>query len=127
VLPSNKNFGFFFSIIFLLIGIYFYFVGALNIGIALLLLATIFFILTVLRSDLLLPLNKLWMRLGLVLGLIISPIVLGIIYFGLFTPIALLMRLFSRDELRLKLLPRSSFWRIRKNSKQIVESFKNQF
>ena len=91
------------------------------------LLATIFFILTVLRSDLLLPLNKLWMRLGLVLGLIISPIVLGIIYFGLFTPIALLMRLFSRDELRLKLLPRSSFWRIRKNSKQIVESFKNQF
>lgn len=127
MLPSNKNFGFFFSIIFLLIGIYFYFVGALNIGIALLLLATIFFILTVLRSDLLLPLNKLWMRLGLVLGLIISPIVLGIIYFGLFTPIALLMRLFSRDELRLKLLPRSSFWRIRKNSKQIVESFKNQF
>lgn len=127
MLPSNKNFGFFFSIIFLLIGIYFYFVGALNIGIAFLLLATIFFILTFLRSDLLVPLNKLWMRLGLVLGLIISPIVLGIIYFGLFTPIALLMRLFSRDELRLKLLPRSSFWRIRKNSKQIVESFKNQF
>ena len=127
MLPSNKNFGFFFSIIFLLIGIYFYFVGALNIGIAFLLLATIFFILTFLRSDLLAPLNKLWMRLGLVLGLIISPIVLGIIYFGLFTPIALLMRLFSRDELRLKLLPRSSFWRIRKNSKQIVESFKNQF
>jgi hypothetical protein len=127
VLPSNKKFGFFFSIIFLLIGIYCYFVGALNTGIVLLLLATIFFIFTVFRPSLLLPVNKLWMRLGLILGSIISPIVLGIIYFGLFTPIALLMRLFSRDELRLKLLPRSSFWRIRKNSKQIVESFKNQF
>ena len=91
------------------------------------LLATIFFILTIIKPGLLLPLNKLWMRLGLILGSIISPIILGIIFFGLFTPIAFVMRLFSRDELRLKLEPRSSYWRIRNTSKQIVESFKNQF
>jgi hypothetical protein len=127
VLPSNKKFGFFFFIIFLLVGIYYYFVSAFSIAIVFLLFATIFLTLTITRPGLLLPLNKLWMRLGLILGSIFSPIILGVIFFGLFTPIALLMRLFSRDELRLKLMSRSSFWRIRSSSKQVVESFKNQF
>ena len=127
MLPSNKKFGLFFFIFFLLIGIYYYFVSAIILAILFLSLASVFLILTITRPKLLLPLNKLWMRLGLILGSIISPIMLGIIFFGLFTPIAILMRLFSRDELRLKLKPQSSFWRIRDTSKQVVESFKNQF
>ncbi|MDG2252881.1 MAG: SxtJ family membrane protein [Methylophilaceae bacterium] len=127
MLPSNKKFGLFFFTIFLLVGIYCYFLGAINASIVLLLLATILFVLAAVKPDLLLPLNKLWMRLGLTLGLIISPIILGIIFFGLFTPIAILMRLFSRDELRLKLESRSSFWRIRNTLNQISDSFKNQF
>ena len=127
MLPSNKKFGLFFSIVFLLIGIYYYFLSVIILAILFLSLALFFLILTITRPKLLLPLNKLWMRLGLILGSIISPIMLGIIFFGLFTPIAILMRLFSRDELRLKLKPQSSFWRIRDTSKQVVESFKNQF
>ena len=71
---------------------YFFYVSTINIAITLFGLAVLFLLVTMIKSELLLPLNKLWMRLGLLLGMIISPIVLGVIFFGLFTPIALCMR-----------------------------------
>ena len=73
------------------------------------------------------PLNKLWMRLGLLLGMIMSPIVMGIIFFGLFTPISLVMRLLGRDELKLKPKPCQSSWRLVEHSRPDLQSFKNQF
>ena len=82
---------------------------------------------TLLKAELLLPLNKLWMSLGLLLGMIVSPIVLGIIFFGMFTPISQLMKLFGRDELRLKLKNRGSHWRLKELTSTPPESFKNQF
>ena len=63
----------------------------------------IFLIITITNADALLPLNKLWMKFGILLGMIISPIIMGIIFFVIFTPIAILMRLSGRDELRLRL------------------------
>ena len=64
---------------------------------------TLFFLITtIINANLLLPLNKLWMRFGLLLSRIISPIILGIIFFGLVTPYGLIMSMFGRDELRLK-------------------------
>ena len=62
----------------------------------------IFLIITITNADALLPLNKLWMKFGILLGMIISPIIMGIIFFVIFTPIAILMRLSGRDELRLR-------------------------
>ena len=78
------------------------------------------------KADLLHPLNKLWMRFGLLLGMIVSPIVLGAIFFLLFTPIAVLMRLFGRDELRLRFKKQSSHW-IKREKETQSQSFKNQF
>ena len=75
----------------------------------------------------LLPFNKLWMMLGVFLGKIISPIVIGIIFFGLFTPISLFMKLFRRDELRLKLKPSKTHWKIRNEGNSQVDAFKHQF
>jgi len=66
------------------------------------------------------------MRFGILLGRIVSPIVLGIIFFGLFTPIAILMRLIGRDELRLKYTQRQTHWIPRSESIK-AESFKHQF
>jgi hypothetical protein len=66
------------------------------------------------------------MRFGLLLGMIISPIVLGLIFFCLFTPIAILMRISGRDELRLKLNRKVSHW-IRRGEEIKSESFKWQF
>lgn len=83
-------------------------------------------IVTILNADSLLSLNLLWMRLGLLLGFITSPILLGVIFFGMFTPIAILMRLSGRDELRLKFENKKSHWISRSIPNQF-ESFKLQF
>ena len=78
------------------------------------------------KEDLLLPFNKLWMRLGFFLGKIISPIILGIIFFFIFTPIAYGMRIFNRDELNLKFGEKISHWKNRSKDNQPI-LFKNQF
>ena len=67
------------------------------------------------------------MRFGFTLGLIINPIVLGIIFFLIFTPISLIMWLFKRDELRLKIKKRDSHWKLRTEKNVNVDLFKQQF
>ena len=125
-LPSNKKFGFFFAVIFVIAAGYFWRNENVAITYTFTALATAFLIVTLIQADLLLPLNQLWMRFGLLLGMIISPIVLGLIFFLLFTPIAFLMRLRGRDELRLKFKERSSHW-IKRESPVQTDSFKHQF
>tara|TARA_B100000686_G_scaffold316156_1_gene363707 strand:- start:375 stop:629 length:255 start_codon:yes stop_codon:yes gene_type:complete len=79
-------------------------------------------------SELLLPLNILWFRLGIILGKIISPIVIGLIFFFIITPIALLGRLMGRDELKLKRNKVSeTYWVERKPVGPDPKTFKNQF
>jgi hypothetical protein len=123
-LPSNKKFGYFFTSIFTLVSTYFFIGSILSWSIIFGLTGMIFFVITSAKADLLLPLNKLWMRFGLFLGKIISPLVLGMIFFLIFTPIAFLMRLSRRDELRLKFKNKTSHWILRS---QYKGSFKNQF
>ena len=125
-LPSNKKFGFFFALVFAVATGYFYTgahpTWAYFFAAIVLVLLTV----TVFKADLLLPLNKLWMRLGFLLGMIVSPIVLGLLFFGLFTPISFLMRLVGRDELRVKLKHKRSHWVIRDEPIK-PQSFKQQF
>ena len=125
-LPSNKRFGFFFTSVFSVAAAYFFYAENKNWAYIFVATALTFLIITLIRSDVLLPLNKLWMRFGLLLGMIVSPIVLGIIFFGLFTPIATLMRLRGRDELRLKFSQKASHWIIRSEPIK-PDSFKQQF
>ena len=72
-------------------------------------------------------LNKAWFMLGLALGKLVSPIVLGVIFFGLITPIGLIARLMDRDELKLKRPKKSSYWSEPIGSNSDADSFKNQF
>lgn len=125
-LPSNRKFGFFFTFVFAVAALYFFYASNITLAYVFVTVALIFLLITLIKSDALLPLNKLWMRLGFLLGMIVSPIVLGIIFFGLFTPIAILMRLSRRDELRLKFSNKPSHWIIRSELIK-SESFKNQF
>ena len=127
-LPSNRRFGLSMAAAFAAIAIYLWaahhplqttVAGAL---------AALFASLALLKPALLLPLNRAWMTLGALLGLVVSPIVLGILFFGLFTPVALLMRLFGRDELRLRRSPaRVSYWRIRTPPGPQPDSFPRQY
>ena len=125
-LPSNRKFGFFFAFIFAIAAAYFYYSANQFWVYVFIAIASIFVLITLTKSDILLPLNKLWMRFGLLLGMIASPIVLGVIFFGLFTPIAMLMRLSGRDELRLKYAQKASHW-ISRGEPIKSESFKKQF
>ena len=115
-LPSNKNFGFFFSIIFFVAAIYCLYIYFLIAGYIFITLSVLFLSITLINDNLLLPLNKLWMSFGLLLGKIISPIILGIIFFGLFTPYGIILRLIGRDELNLKLKKTNSYWKHRVNN-----------
>jgi len=126
VLPSNLKFGYFFSFVFLIASIYFYF---REINMTFYILGTcsiVFFLITFFKADILRPLNKLWMSFGLFLGMIVSPIVMGAIFFIIFTPIGILMRLFGRDELLLKFKIKPSYWTNR-NEDIHSNSFRNQF
>ena len=125
-LPSNRKFGFFFTFIFSVAATYFYYSAKLGWVYVFLAAAFVFLIITLVKSNALLPLNKLWFRFGLLLSMIVSPIVLGVIFFGLFTPIALLMRLSGRDEMKLKYSQKESHW-IKRSESIKADSFKNQF
>jgi cytochrome b subunit of formate dehydrogenase len=127
-LPSNKKFGLLFFGIFFAFTLYAYFKDQSVILIGLLLLISGFFLFSsFFYQALLTPLNKAWFMLGLVLGKVVSPIVLGIIFFGLITPIALIARLIGRDELKLKRPKKSTYWSEPIGSNSDADSFKNQF
>jgi hypothetical protein len=125
-LPSNRKFGLFFSIVFLVAASYTYHINLQSWFYILGAVGVIVFFITLVKQDILLPFNKIWMKFGLLLGLIISPIVLGLIFFLVFTPIAFFMRLFGRDELSLRFKKQKSYW-VERDSESQPDPFKHQF
>ena len=117
---SHKSFGIVFFIVFLVISLY-PLVNQEDIRIWSLIIAFIFLILAFLKSKILTPMNKIWTKFGLFLGNFISPIVMGIIFFFVVTPIGLLMRLFGKDVLNLKKNKFSTYWIKKTNQKSSME------
>ena len=107
-LGSNKSFGIVFFIVFLLLGFYPLFNDG-NIRVWSLVISLIFLTLGLLNSKLLLPLNKIWFKFGILLGKIVSPLIMGIIFFLVVTPIAFIMRLIGKDLLNLKFNNKKSY------------------
>ena len=126
VLPSNKKFGGVFTLFFIIAFCYFYYEGNIIVSNCFGVLACIFAGFTVFWPEALLPLNKLWMSFGFLLGFLISPLVLGVLFFCMFTPIAFVTRICGRDELCLRSKKKNSFWESREVSNQPI-SFKHQF
>ena len=112
-IPSNSKFGFFITLVFSAIAAYFFIAKTITWVYVFIVVALLFLVITLVNDKLLLPLNKLWMRFGLLVGMIISPILLGIIFFGLITPYGLIMRLFGRDELRIHKRKTGKYWVLR--------------
>lgn len=120
---SNRSFGIVFFIIFCLIAFY----PLLNeneIKIWSVFLALLFLTLGLINSQFLTPLNKLWFKFGIFLAKIVSPIVMALVFFGVVTPIGLLMKFFKKDVLKLKIDNSETYW-INKSSEK--SSMKNQF
>ena len=122
-LGSNRSFGIVFFIVFLIVSIY----PLLNdnsIRLWSLVIGIIFLILGLIESKILTPLNIIWMKLGMYLGIIVSPIVMGIVFFLAVTPISFIMKILRKDLLNLKMNKESTYW-IEKD--EIKSSMKNQF
>ena len=127
-LPSNRNFGFLFVGVFACLSAYGAYQGANAAAVYGWLIAGIVVgLVAVAAPNLLTPFNKAWMKLGELMGKVVSPLVLGVIFFVLITPVALVTRLFGRDELRLKKTNVSSYWIKRAPPGPAGDSFKNQF
>jgi|TARA_B100001093_G_scaffold150624_1_gene143365 hypothetical protein len=120
---SNKSFGIVFFVVFLLIALY-PLLSNESIRLWSLIISIIFLVLGILNSSLLSPLNKLWFKFGILLGKIISPIIMSIIYFLVVTPIGLIMRLLGKDVLNLKYNDHKSYWIEKTGPKS---KMKNQF
>ena len=100
-ISSNRNFGFLFFIVFLAISLW-PLKSQEDLRLWAFILALIFFVLGILNSKFLTPLNKLWMKFGIFLGSIISPFVMGVVFFMVVTPVGLIMRFLGKDLLRIK-------------------------
>jgi hypothetical protein len=122
-ISSNRSFGIVFFAVFLIVAIY-PLINSGDIRIWSLVISIIFLILGLINSKLLTPLNQLWFKFGILLGKFISPIIMGIIFFFVVTPIGLILRIFGKDVLNLKKNNAKSYW-IKKNGP--ISKMKNQF
>lgn len=122
-MSSNRSFGIVFFVVFLLVALYPLFNNE-DIRIWSLLVSSVFLIFGLKNSQILTPLNKLWFKFGLLLGKIISPLVMALIFFVVVTPIGLVMRILRKDLLKLKYNPNKSYWIEKKGPKS---KMKNQF
>ena len=121
-LPSDKKFGIFFSFIFIILYLYFLYIKNINI-LLFFLISIILLIISIFRPSILNKLNYLWYKLGIILGKIVSPIILSIIFLFLITPIAIFMKIIGRDYLNINDKNSNSYW---KNYKNKI-NMKNQF
>ena len=122
-LSSNKSFGIVFFIVFLLIGVYPLLKGN-DLRIWSLVISFIFLALGLVNSKILTPLNILLFKFGLLLGKFISPLIMGIIFFVVVTPIGIIMRLLKKDLLNLKFNKKETYWIDKSGPKS---KMKNQF
>ena len=122
-LPTNRNFGIVFSIVFLIIALW-PLLKQNDFRLWSLSISGIFFVLGLFNSKLLSPLNKIWFKFGMLLGSFIAPIVMGIVFFFVVTPTGLIMKLLRKDLLNLKKNKKETYWLDKDNSNS---SLKNQF
>jgi hypothetical protein len=106
---SNRSFGIVFFVVFLIIATY-PLINGDELRLWSLIISIVFLFLGLVNSKILNPLNKLWFKFGIFLGKIISPLVMGIIFFLVVTPIGLLMRLLNKDLLNLKFNNNNTYW-----------------
>ena len=121
---SNRSFGLLFFIVFIVVGLWPVIKGE-TANIYLILISLFFLIFGLINSKILSPFNKAWIKLGEILGLIIAPIIMALVYFIILTPISLILRMFGKDLLGLKFLKKQDTYWIKRVKK--LGTMKKQF
>ena len=123
-ISSNRNFGLVFFIIFLIVSLWpLTYEGPIRIWTVI--ISLVFLILGLMNSKLLTPLNKLWFKFGMILGAIISPIVMGIVFFLVVTPTGFILRIMGKDLLNKKYDKEKETYWIKRNAP--IGTMKRQF
>jgi len=123
-MSSNRSFALVFFFVFLIVGLWPFMSEELP-RIWLLIISIIFLVLGIINSKLLTPLNKIWFKIGIFLGNLVAPIIMGIIFFIVVTPIGLFMKLIGKDLLQKKYdKKKKSYWIKRDGS---FNTMKRQF
>lgn len=124
---SDRSFGIVFCVVFAVIGLY-PLLGGGDVRLWSLGLAAAFLLVALVRPGLLAPLNRWWLKFGLLLGRIVSPLAMGLVFFLVMTPTGLIMRLLGKDLLRLRLEPAAeSYWIERRPPGPAPETMTHQF
>ncbi len=121
---SNRSFGLLFFVVFLILGLW-PLKNSLDLNLYLISISAVFLILGVTNSKILSPLNKLWIKFGEILGMVIAPLVMALVYFIVLTPVSLIVRIFGKDLLGLKFLKKKDSYWINRKKKRL--SMKKQF
>ena len=122
---TNRSFGLLFFIFFLILGLWPLINSNKEVNYFFIIISIFFLVLGLINSKLLTPLNKLWIKLGEILGIIIAPMIMALIYFVILTPISLTVRIFGKDLLGLKFSQDiRTYWIKRKNK---LSSMNKQF
>lgn len=125
--PSDRNFGLFFCLVFLVAATYSWYAASHLLSVAFGTLALVFAFIALTIPRKLGKLNRLWLGIGLMMGRIVNPVVLGLLFFVLITPVALVTKLFGRDALRMKKKSVPSYWISREPNGPPPTSFKNKY
>lgn len=120
---SNKSFGIVFFVFFFIVSLFPLFDGG-NIRVWSLIISIIFLILGILNSKILTPFNQVWFKFGILLGRLVSPVVMGVIFFAIVTPTSIIMMVLQKNLLNLKKSNKKTYWIERS---KIKSKMKNQF
>ena len=126
-MPSNKKFGYSFAIIFFFISMYAYIIKSFFLLFFSITISLIFILISLIGPKYFTYINLYWYKFGILLGKIINPIVMGFIFFVIFTPFSLFFAIIGRDELSIKKKKINSYWKKRKIESIDAKSFKNQY
>ena len=127
LLPSNKKFGYFFTIVFFIIFLYFFYYSNAHVYGIFLGLTVVTLLLTIFSPNRLIFFNKIWFKIGILLNTIVSPLILGIIFFVLITPVSIFFKIIRRDYLNIKSKHKDSYWIITEEKKLDKNSLKQQY
>lgn len=124
---SDRGFGIVFTVVFAVVSVAPAVFGDGGVRLWAATVAAAFLVTALARPALLAPLNRLWLRFGLLLHRIVNPVIMGLIFFVLLTPVAVVMRLAGRDALRLRPHRADSYWILREPPGPEPDGMKNQF
>ncbi len=125
--PSNSIFGVFFTSVFILSSLYFYVIKFNYLSLIFSVIAFYFLLITLFKSNHLAILNSFWFKFGILIGKITSPVILGIIFYLIISPVAIVLRLAGRDELEIRESKKPSSWKKRNVEVYKKDNFYNQY